>query len=222
MASVKMSRDLRSDILTLVRKPYDERIRELITKAVDNFGQQLPEFRGAVINWLCKNHGMDRELYDSLPTGWVPEFETVTVTSINGIGTSNIGGTVKFKPGLLVPASVAGRGYYSSSFAVTGPEFDVFSEPIARLNTKVAEIGTEQRQVSHAVEGILNQSTTLKQAIEIYPAIERWVPQWALDKMREPSVRKERAAAVRQKVDLSVITTALLRDKIDSMTASNG
>lgn len=216
MASVKLSRDLRQDILKNVKAPYTQRIADTKSAAL-KYQLDADTWRDIIAQAACREFGgLTPEQVHALPRGWLPTAENLTIKRINDYSLDyehQI--SLRCTPPIRLPAKWVGSYGTPTLPNLDDARLTPLAEAIRRSKERVNTIAKECDDVSNAIGKLLNQCSTLKQALDAYPALEKWVPNYAMEQHRMPSERKAQAKARREKVDLSVITQALLRQRVE-------
>lgn len=210
MATVRLSRELRDDIIRAVEAPFYARVKQ----AHEDAEKHWPDSADLRKIALKKMFGDDNlALLEKIPASWLPASKSVFFGMVNGVKTNRA--AVNFDTPVPIPYSIKERTYGAPTIDIHDPVFDAYASAVIAREERLTAITQERVSVSNTVRKLLDQCNTLKQALDAYPALAKWVPQSALDQHAAPSDRKSQVRAVREKVDLSVITSALMRQRVE-------
>ena len=213
MATVRMSVELRDTILRNVFRPFAERADAELGVAHKLLRDNMEQLREDIIKWFCAADNVSVEAYKAIPARWLGTARTAYISSINGANVRSVYSNVAITDIAFPQYMVT----YNMTLELKGPQFDKYRVAAETAFAKAQEIRNEGDKAQGAVRKILNECNTLKQALEVYPPLEKWVPQDAMEQLRTKTTRKEQVKAVRERVDLSVLTQALIRSKVDSI-----
>lgn len=211
MATVRLSRELIANIITALRAPYYARLESEVALPMQKAFDAAP-IREALAQMMCAEHKLHRDQYETLPETLVRRVTVCYVGKVNGQPLQ--GGTQRVDLNPPLPVSFSVYSGTPPRLDPEGPELDSLLAKQLQLAQHSADIRQQMVQAERAVSQLLGAVTTLKQALDAYPPLQRWVPQHALDQMAVPASKKERIKAVREKVDVSALTQALLRERV--------
>lgn len=218
MATVNLTDVLKNDIIRNVKAPYQGRIAEAQNHTGTALRVMTENLHAEVVDFICEITNIKPSQYHAIPDNWVSRASKVRLMSVNGESVQNYMPVQVVAYQLKVPPAVSGLslGYDKVvDISAVGPQFEKYAELIRRNRQTVSSITAELDSVVGAIQQLLKACRTLKQALEAYPPLEKWVPAPAMERLRTPGTVKAHAKAVREKVDLSPITTALLRQRIE-------
>lgn len=232
MASVRMTNDLRWKIANEAEKTYDianpepqpnNEFKNLVRNAIIDSPAQV--FLRDMVKEGTKRRLTKEHLKGSSP---LPEEKSSPITAIYLSKTStNPEGGINIPITLTTPISnflvthyYASRHYgHSEKFHVEdfAPEHQPkIADHYDEYEAKYAKWDSDRRKYSRQIALLLDQVTTLKQLLEVWPGAESLVPSEKLQRMHEKVTRKERAKQIKEEVsfDPTVANQAVLAAKM--------
>lgn len=90
------------------------------------------------------------------------------------------------------------------------------TEYVMDLRKRKEELNTKSSEYAYKIRDLLDKCDTLKQLLEVWPAVESLVPQEKINRMHEKVTRKQRAAQVREEIsfDADEVNQVVLTAKL--------
>lgn len=184
MATVRITDQIKRDISNKIMA--DQRPAEVKLANSFTFGITASDMHEMFLVSYLKSEGVKRDVFDSLPAKWKDGTRTVEIRSINGVEvpysyrTHNLPDMIPCPPGMY------------QNLMVQGDQYDEMAEKLAAHITATRELTEQHNAFKQGVNKVLNACTTLKQAIEMWPAIVHVLPQQILNRHNEVEVRTKK------------------------------
>lgn len=200
MATVRITNDLRHDILTSLGSMYLNRRRNLQDQLV-----KLPIGNEAILAAL---NPKDLELARQLNThaAWVAERTQVSVTITF---TDNKGNRQKHyqaysvNPSIPAPANLYAPDRHSIDLPTSAPSYPA----AARILTDLFIIAEESKELHRSIGALLDSCSTLRQLLEVWPSALSHLPP---DALRRHAMKAEKRSASREAPTVDDATKHLL------------
>lgn len=204
MASVRLTNELRSLIHSNameafnLAKPEPQPPIDLNDKIRAAIVRSRPFQALKNIHDLCATHSA----FDSL--GGRPDKikpQDVTRIYLKNIGEREDSLLLEFMPPLRVYAENH-WGTLEFSFVELNPD-DIaeLRQPLTDVCNAIAQNNLDRREYSTKINSLLNQCTTVKQMLTVWPAGESFVPSQSMSRMYEKVTRIERAKQIKEEVE---------------------
>ena len=217
MASVRMTHELRHNIQREAQKAYDianpepqanNEFKNLVRNAIIDSPAQI--FLRDMVKEGTKRRLSKQHLKGSSP---LPEEKSSPVTTIHLVkANATSDGDTSIVMSLTTPISsylvndyAATRHYgYNEKFYVEdfAPEHQPkIADHYDEQQAKYAKWESDSRNYSRQITLLLDQVTTVKQLLEVWPGAESLIPSEKLQQMHQKVTRKERAKQIKEKVN---------------------
>ena len=210
MATVRITKELRDDILHRARSQFSKRREGILAKARDTFEPMKAEFAEDCFAAMLEQHGMPLEIYNAIPDGWVSTRSNINVRLVNDQPFGTYFPSPQYATEIKVPCSMA-NSYQSAN--LTSPKLERYAMLTAETHRQIGALASEEQTMLDTVKKLLTECTTLKQALEIWPHLMDLLPQYAIDKHNE-KVEKRNANKPKVVIDADMLTGVLVKAKI--------
>lgn len=211
MATVRLTQELRDSIERNARDGIKARESAAHTRYSEMIDRE--QLKLDVVEVLLEQNGLSREMFDAIPDGWIPTRETVSFGRLNEYPANHLIGVVQFDPPLRVPYSLGGADRYRS-LNLSDPRFLPCVEIVREYDAQVKALADERDQVIGALQALFNKCSTLKQALELFPSLEKLVPPDAMARHNEKTEKRMKAEITADGVNLDVLSVSLVRNRI--------
>ena len=213
MATVRITETLRGEVYEKFRLDFRLRRDKKLNAILARFDQGLI-LDAAWQSWLNKFNITD-EWLKGYPTAWMISPKTINVKSINGVVTPMQ--SIPTVPGKLYPIYFINRidGNYSHWHEIDNPDLSEQAALCVEFHDAQKTMMEEESAALATIRKVLDNCTTLKQALEVWPQLIDLLPDWALAKHKEPEKRYSNSNRVSLSQDaLDQINTAVVINKI--------
>lgn len=213
MATVRITETLRGDVLNKFRQDFKVRREKKLQAILNKFDQGL--IVESTWQQFCQTHGLTNEWLAAFPIEWTKVDDKIYVSKINDR-------TLPISQ-LNVPA---GRRYpryffekvtdrYPVTHVVNSPDLSEQAALCVEYHTAMKELEDEENISTSTIRKVLDNCTTLKQALEVWPQLIDLLPAETLAKHNEPEKRYSNASRVSLSQEaLDQINTAVVINKI--------
>lgn len=204
MATVRITVELKNDI----RRKIVSDFKPLVEKHEASFklGMTPDDFYEHCLIGFLKDQGVERQHFDLLPDAWKDSCENINVRWVNGVEIPyNFRGHRLSKPVLAPDRMRAGHG----TLSVQSEALQDVADNIQTWINENNRLATEHAAFLNGVMKVLDASTTLKQAMEMWPNMVQVLPDAVLARHREPENRQKK-----QKVEVDADLTDALNSTL--------
>ena len=191
MATVRITSDIRKHVILKVNALFEDRVKKEEAKL-----QHLDIANQVFMSWVSAQElEMAKRL--NLDTKWIPEISTLSVTVEYKFEDQSKLATfsVPFKP--PVPAPISFHGYGAGSRKVK-PTLLCYQHAVDVLVT-METIRKERDTLVQAISKVMQQCTTLRQVLDVWPTAMDYMPDEA--KKRHAEKSEKRGPTVIDEVD---------------------
>ena len=210
MATVRMTDTLRSDILGNLKRSFDPRVKSITQQAAEEMDYDA--YRDAVKTTLFESWGITREVYDAIPESWGGRREDFRIREINGQDTGIISSYVTVTMGSAIKVPVNIREAYTQ-LLLTGHRLAPFAAKLAEYHAYLQEVSDEETETVQAARTLLTECSSLKTALELWPAMEQFVPADALARYNTPVERKSTPAPMTE-LKLDTLNASVVKNRM--------
>lgn len=177
MASVRLSNEIRTDILRKAKSLFDKEIQEAENSLAPDFGERAiyaiipPEFTA-----LMANSKADKN--------WFPKVGEMRV-KFGGIGSYELQFMPKHVPYNLM------KNRYSDAFVFPGDH--ALTKEYGEYKERKEQAHKNKNDFADKVEGILESANTVKQFLDAWPGGRRLLPDYVIERMHEKTDVETRA-----------------------------
>jgi hypothetical protein len=192
-----------------MRAGFDTRRKQLTEstlKALD-IEQLARDFRAAHLD----TEGVTEAAIAALPAGWISRQTAVSLASVNGVR-SPVGLNLSFiSDGLPMRF---GASHYGMS--IDHPTLQPYADKLTHASKQFTDLQAEQTQAIGAVESIFRQCRTLKQAVEVWPALLDLMPDYIVATHNAPAEKREKVTPSLNPNLVDVLNGAAVKNKLAS------
>jgi hypothetical protein len=213
MATVRITETLRGDILSKFRNDFQIRRDKQLQAILNKFDQGL--IVESAWQQFCEGHKLTNEWLASWPAAWSLTDATIYIKTIND---QNLPFTnFKLPAGKSYPIFFVNKAddRYPRSHMLTSPDLSEQAALCIEYHTAVKELDEEMNRSTATIRKVLDNCTTLKQALEVWPQLIDLLPAETLAKHHEPEKRYSNASRMSLSQEaLDQINTAVVINKI--------
>ena len=210
MATVRMTETLRGEILGSLKRSFAPRIKSIQDQATAELDAEA--YRRAVVDAMFDSWGISREVYDAIPENWGAMRSELKVTTINGQSCTE---HPSFSH-VPLPAPIRLPGSMASSYSwvsLTDSRLDPFAAQLQKYQGYLDEVSAEETSTVQAAQTLLMECGNLKTALEVWPAMEAFVPQEAHDRHCKLAERKQPLGPITA-LDLGALNVSLAKNRL--------
>jgi hypothetical protein len=217
MATVRLTKELQDDIRAKVHAGF--RSREQSNH--QRFAQMIDreQLKRDTRDVMLLQYGMSEEMYDAIPSGWLAERKSLYYGKLNDYNVHHVIGDVECTPPMRVHYAMNSEGYGSRTLNMSDPRFEKYVEVVRQHDTALKALNDEKQQVLGALTALFNKCTTLKQALELFPHLDKLVPEWAMDRHREKAEKRQKVELTAEGVNLDALSATLVRQRLHESMA---
>lgn len=213
MATVRISQELRADIMANARSGFGTRINQVVREANEILADVT--LQEAIRDTVADACGMTRNEYDQLPDGLLTPYKEIRVQFINGVDVNRYANTIQMQGSpLKMPHSMTSAAGWSG-YNLKSPHLEPFEAKLRHLGSKINAINEEADKFQDGVDKILTKCTTLKQALDVWPQLIDLVPDRFKARHYE-KVERKKADDLREEiaVDVMALNVGAVKNKL--------
>lgn len=211
MATVRITKDLTYDVINKAEIQFRVRSKAVLDKALAWFEERKEQFAADCYATLLHMNSMTEEQLAMIPSNWLGERSDLRVGKINDVPYSNHFRPVDYPQPIKVPHQMASSW---SMVDLNSPLLEPYATMVEQTNRHMLEIKQEQQNMQENLKKLLKNCTTLKQALEIWPHLMEVLPQWAIDKHNEPTVKRGKTTKEELGIDTGALTSVIVKAKM--------
>ena len=191
MATVRITSDIRNYVVSKINALFEDRVKREEAKL------QHLDIANQVFMSLVSAQELEMAKRLNLDNRWIPEISMLSViVEYKFEGQSKVAAfSVPFKPPVPAPVSFQGYGPVSRKMKPTLPCYQHAADVLITMET----IRKERDTLTQAISKVMQQCTTLRQVLDVWPTAMDYMPEGA--KKRHAEKSKKRGSTVIDEVD---------------------
>ena len=209
MATVRITKDLTTGIISKLRDQFEVRRRNLKTHIAEGFEPMKSQYFEDLLTTILEQSDIPRDIYDAIPNGWCHTTSRLKAFRLNNV-TSEVlpAGNPLGKP-IKVPENL---NYLCESLRLEHPRLQPYAEYASLANAQLAQLAREETESIHMANSLLTQAGSLKQALDVWPHLMELLPDWAIKQHNKPSEKRQKSKITA--IDTDKLTGAVVAGKM--------
>jgi len=209
MATVRLTKDLAKTIISRLQGQFTVRREALRKHIAQGFEPLKAQYFEDLLTTVLEQHGMPRDIYDSIPDGWCHTTSRLKAIRLNNVDSEELPGGNPLGKNIKVPECM---NYMCESLRMDHPRLQPYSEYAAQANEQLRLLACEEMETKHMANSLLAQAGSLKQALDVWPHLMELLPDWAVEKHNRPTEKRQKSEIVA--IDTDKLTGAIVAGKM--------
>lgn len=211
MATVRMTKELKERITDKAIANF--RVR--MNANTQRFHQMIDfdELRRDIIETVLDDYGLSEEMYKAVPSGWFPEVHSFSLSELNGHRVHHVINEVSCPRPMAVPHALI-KDSYARSFKFNAARFDKYVEIVRQHDESHRAIDNEKSEFMNSLRALLAKCNTLKQALDLFPNLERLVPESVMNEHRKVPEKRQKWELTADDLNLDGMAASLVRARL--------
>jgi hypothetical protein len=210
MATVRISKELRNDIIRNAHKKFDPAIKaSQDSKPEDKYGDYIYD----------KIWGPYRKQMEALPKEFFQYKNSIQIRSVGEVTMSFIASFTEYRPIALIPANTPVKhDHPGQPYSLLGdPVWEVIMLDAREWKHRCDTVALQRRDFIAGVTAVLDTFTTLAPALKEWPLLWELLPEHIKDRHKEIKERVKTDKPSMDRAQLGAMTGALTAIKLGGM-----
>lgn len=213
MATVRISQGLNDQVIQKLRSDTANRRQHLINRLVAPMSHE--KLIALAFDSFLQKAGI-ADIYDRIPQSWLNSISTLDIASINGVDATHFR-RISFATRYVPTHFLTHGSSWTRPLPLSGPEFAEYAEILSGVNTAIKDFDDAATKTQTQVQTLLNNCTTLRQALEYWGGLIDLLPKDVIDKHNDKTERVKIEPA-KLSLDTEHLNTAIVLNKISAVT----